>query len=175
MELLELLMQRRSVRRFLPQDVEQDKIDKIIAGTLTAPSSKNCRSTRLAVIKDRAMLRSLASMRSSGSALLADAPLGIAVMADASLSDMWRENCSISATVLQLMAESLGLGSCWVHVFGRPQDNDRPDGPTAEDYVHELLPATVPYRIMCIVAVGYPESRPHPHSGDNNEGKVIGL
>lgn len=168
MTLLELLDKRRSVRKYKNSAIEADVVKKLIKATLTAPSSKNCRSTRLAIIENRAVLEQLSTMRSSGAGLLKDAPMAIAVMADSSQTDLWRENCAISATVLQLAAESMGLGSCWVHVYGRHYRDDNPTGKSAEDYVHEVAPGTRPYNVMCVVALGYPdaESKSHPERED---------
>ena len=171
----EMVANRRSVRKFLDRKVEQEKIEQILRDTLTAPSSKNCRSTRIAVTQDATILDHISRMRSYGSAFVREAPLAFILMADASNTDLWRENCAISATMLQLSAEALGLGSCWVHVDGRPHREEEPNGLNAEEYLHEVIPATAPYRILCVVAVGYPETTPKPHSPKDDSDKVIWL
>lgn len=173
MTLSELLRTRRSCRRFESREVETELIDKLIKDTLTAPSSRNVRSTRLGVIADPALLSALSTSRSSGSAFLKDAPAAIAVMGDRSATDLWRENCSISATILQLSAHAHGLGSCWVHVHGRPHRNDDPDGLQAEDYVRELLKVPAELGILCLIALGYPAEPPHPHREQDDSDKVL--
>jgi nitroreductase len=163
------------VRKFTAEKIDQKTIDSLIATTLTAPSSKNTRSTRIAYSDDKIVLAKVAAMRSTGSAFVKDAPLVFFIMGDESLADLWRENCAISATYLQLAAEDLGLGSCWVHVNGRPYSNDEPEGKTAEDYLRHEIPALAPYRILCAVAMGYPLAEPRPHEPRDDSDKIITL
>ena len=40
-------------------------------------------------------------------------------MADPLASDVWIEDASIASIMIQLQAEDLGLGSCWVQVRER--------------------------------------------------------
>lgn len=150
--------------------MDQTTIDLLIETTLTAPSSKNCRSTRIGYTDNPEILQAVSEMRSAGSAFVGDAPLAFFILADDSDTDLWRENCSISATVLQFAAEDLGLGTCWVHVHGRPHRNEEPDGVTAAQYLKERIPALEPYRILCVVACGYPAVRHTPHSPKPDDG-----
>lgn len=173
MDFQELAFGRRSVRKFADRKIEPETIQKLLDITFTAPSSKNLRTTRIAVTQDRDVMEVVSRMRSSGSAFVKDAPLLFFIMGDDSQTDLWRENCAISATVLQLAAESLGLGSCWVHVNGRPHSEDAPDEKTAGEYLRENIPGLPPFRIMCVVAAGYPEERPRPHTPRDNSDKVF--
>lgn len=173
MEFRELAAKRRSVRKFTPEKVSREIIESLLATTLTAPSSKNTRSTRIAFSDDKLVLAKVAAMRSTGSAFVKDAPLVFFIMGDDSLTDLWRENCAISATYLQLAAEDLGLGSCWVHVNGRPYSSDEPEGKTAEDYLRHEIPALAPYRILCAVAVGRPAAETRPHQLRDDSDKII--
>ncbi|MCD8073359.1 MAG: nitroreductase family protein [Alistipes sp.] len=158
----QLAQKRRSIRKFEEKRVPQEIIESIISTTLTAPSSKNCRSTRIAYTENSEILRIVSGMRSTGSQFVEDAPLAFFILADDSQTDLWKENCSISATVLQMAAEDLGLGSCWVHVDGRPHRNEEPDGKTAAGYLQEAIPQLSGYRILCVVACGYPAIHPSP-------------
>ena len=170
---LELLRKRRSTRQFTDEPVGADTIRTLIDATFMAPSSKNTRSTRLAVITDRELLGKLSTMRPSGAGFVKDAPMAFAVMGDQTAADLWLDNCAISATVLQLAAESEGLASCWVHVHGRPHTDDPADG-TAEEYVRGLLGTPADYRILCLVAVGHPAATHKPHvPRDEDREKVI--
>lgn len=175
MTLSELLRNRRSCRRFEPRPVGKDLIGKLLEDTLTAPSSRNTRSTRLGVVDDPALLAGLSTLRSTGSAFLKDAPAAIVILADRAATDLWRENASISATILQLSAEAHGLGSCWVHVHGRPHRQDDPSGMQAEDYVRELLKIPADLAILCVIALGYPAVPPHPHREQDDSDKVLHL
>ncbi|MCC8035082.1 MAG: nitroreductase family protein [Rikenellaceae bacterium] len=159
----QLAQKRRSIRKFEEKRVPRHIIDSLIATTLTAPSSKNCRSTRIAYTENPDILRLVAGMRSTGSQFVQEAPLAFFILAEDSGTDLWKENCSISATILQLAAEDLGLGTCWVHVDGRPHRNEDPDGKTAAQYLQESVPQISGYRILCVVACGYPAIYPSPH------------
>ena len=70
---------------------------------------------------------------------------------DPTLTDPWIEDASIAATLMQLQAADLGLGSCWIQV----RDRYRADGVSANEYVQELLgiPETLP--VVCIVTFGH--------------------
>ena len=169
----QLAAHRRSVRNFAERRVEDKVIAEILETTFTAPSSKNSRTTRIAVSSDKEILRTISLMRSSGSAFVKDAPMVFIIMGDDSQTDLWRENSSISATVLQYAAESLGLGSCWVHVNGRPHSEDDPGGLTAEEYLRKNIPALPNYRILCVIAAGYPAAEHTPRVPQDNSGKVF--
>lgn len=169
MELLELLKKRRSHRKFDGRAVNSDVVDRIMEGVMTAPSSKNSHSSRFLVVTQKEALEKMSLIRSYGSALLKDAPMAIVIMGDSSLTDLWGENCAISATIMQLCAESEGLGSCWVHVHNRPHHDDNPTGISAEDYLRTVIEIPDNYRILCIVAMGYaidqiPDRKPRDYS-----------
>lgn len=162
MEFLEVIEKRRSTRRYVDTPVEDEVIKKILDVALTAPSAKNTHSTRFLVVKERETIDKMAHMRDSGCAFMSGVPAAIVVMGDTEASDIWQDNCSISATILQLAAVEYGLGSCWVHVNGRRVVKADPDSQTAEDYLREFLPVKDTYRIECVIALGYVDYTPKP-------------
>ncbi len=166
---------RHSVRSFTDRRVPEDVVDKIVKTALSAPSSKNTRSSRLMIVEDRDLIRRIAAMRDFGSAFLAGAPLVILVMGDESRTDLWAINGAISATYVQLAAESLGLGSCWVHVEGRPKEQNVPSAGMAEDYLAGFLPVPESCRILCAIAIGYPvaDAATRRKRSDAADGHVI--
>ncbi|MCD7969882.1 MAG: nitroreductase family protein [Alistipes sp.] len=170
MDFKQLAARRRSIRKYEDRKVSPEAIRSIIETTLTAPSSKNCRSTRIAFTEDPAILEVISTMRSTGAQFVKDAPLAFFILGDDSDTDLWKENCAISATVLQIAAEDMGLGTCWVHVNGRPFRNEDPGGKTAGDYLKENIPQLAPYRILCVVACGYPAIRPKAHQPGPEDG-----
>lgn len=155
MEFKELIAARHSVRRFTDKAVDRALIDEIIEDAMTAPSSKNSRSTGYMVIDDKSTLEAISEMRSSGSAFVAGAPAAIVVLGDADKTDLWVDNASISTTYLMLAAVDRGLGSCWVHVNGRPRSKTDASMGTAEDYLRELLGIKDNMRVLCVLALGY--------------------
>ncbi len=168
MDFFEMIDTRHSVRKFSEQPIDRQVLEKILQAALTAPSSKNCRSTEFIVVEDRETIARIARMRDFGSAFLDNAPVAVLVVGNTALTDLWVDNCAISATYLQLAAEAVGLGSCWVHVNGRPRSKDNPDEGDAETYLRTFLPVKDAFRVLCVVALGYPSDserrprRPYP-------------
>lgn len=157
MDFLEVIEKRHSVRKFADRPVEKELLDTIVRVSETAPSSRNSKSTAFMVIEDRDTIAALSEMRDSGSAFMKGAAAAIVVMGDESKSDLWLDNCAISATFVQLAVTAMDLGSCWVHVNGRPRIKTEPSAGNAEDYVRDLLGVRDNFRVLCVIAVGYPE------------------
>ncbi len=158
MDFLEVIEKRRSVRKYSDRPVEREVLEAIVKVAQTAPSSRNCKSSAFMIVEDKDMLEALSVMRDYGSGLIAGAPAAIVVLGDESRTDLWVDNCAISATFVQLAVTAMDLASCWVHCNGRPRLKDEPDGAMAPDYVSELLglrPGVHPY---CVIAIGYPEN-----------------
>ena len=155
MDFLEVIDKRHSVRKYSDRPVERELLDAMVRIAQTAPSSRNSRSTSFVIVEDRDTLDALSQMRDYGSSLLAGAQAAIIVLGDTSKTDLWVDNCAISATFLQLAVTSMDLASCWVHINGRPRFKAEPEGPGAVEYVMELLgikDGLVPY---CAIAIGY--------------------
>lgn len=175
MEFKELIAKRRSVRKFTDRAVPREVVDRILAETLTAPSSRNSRSTRLLVVDDAALLARMAEMRDYGAGFLKGAPMAVVVLGDRARSDLWQVNAAISATVLQLAAVDEGLASCWVQVEGRPRLKEQPDGELAADFLRTLLPIPADCEPLCVVALGYSDYTPAPLPAADDEGRIIRL
>lgn len=155
MEYTEVIAARHSVRSFTGEPVDREIIDEMIEEANLAPSSRNSRSTGFMIIEDPSTIEALSEMRTSGSSFMAKAPAAIIVLGDADKTDLWVENCSISATYLMLSAVEKGLGSCWVHVNGRLRDKKDESKGYAEQYVRDLLGIKDKMRILCIIALGH--------------------
>ena len=173
MELKDILLRRRSTRKFIDRQVEREKIERIVEMTLQAPSSRNSRSTRLLVVQDKTLLEKMSHMRDYGASFMKDAAAAIVVMGDKTSSDLWLDNCAISATTLQLAIVDEGMASCWVHVNDRPCLKDEPDGAKADDYLRELLSLPERYGILCAVAFGYSDFEPKPLPVYEGEERVM--
>lgn len=150
--MLELLLKRRSCREFEDRPVEAPKTEKLLEAAQLAPSGKNTRPWEFIVIQDKDTLQKLGNCRAPSQPFLPKAPLAVVVLGDTQKSDTWVEDASIASVLLQLEAESLGLGSCWVQIRLR-QSNQ---GMSSEDYVRELLGIPAHLAVLDILAVGYP-------------------
>ena len=160
MDFLEVIEKRHSVRKYSDRLVEKELLDAIVKVAQTAPSSRNSKSSVFMIIEDRDTLDALSQMRDYGASPLKSAQAAIIVMGDESKTDLWVDNCAISATFIQLAVTAMDLVSCWIHINGRPCLKDEPQGAKAEDYVRELLGVREGLRPYCAVAIGYPEEVP---------------
>lgn len=168
--MLDLLINRRSIRKYKDQKVEKEKIDKILAAALTSPSSKNCRPWELVLVEDRDTLEKLAASRGGPSKALAGAALAIVVVIDPDKSNVWIEDASIISTIIQLLAQSLGLGSCWIQCRERfTQENEEE---MVSDYVKKVLDIPENYFVESMISIGYPDEEKAPHVIDLNSEKI---
>jgi len=155
--MIDLLRKRRSIRKFTSEKIPAESIKALTEAALRSPSSKGSNPWEFILVDDPDLLGKLSEVKTSGSAFLKNAPLGIVVCADSTRSDVWIEDCSIAAIIIQLEAESLGLGSCWIQVRKRFYN----DGKTSEARIQELLGIEEHIKVLSILAIGYPaESKP---------------
>jgi nitroreductase len=150
--MLPLLRARRSIRRFTSQAISADVVEALREAVLRSPTSRNYESWRFVFVDDPSLLAQLARCKPHGASFVGQAPLAVVVCGDESRSDVWVEDCSIASIVLQLAAQALELGSCWVQVRLRPHDEQR----TAEAFVQELLGLPPQVRVESIIAIGHP-------------------
>ena len=73
----ELIQKRRSIRRFLDQPVEPEKIDRLMEAALRAPSSRGLNPWEFVVVDERPLLETLATCKPHGASFLGQAPLGV--------------------------------------------------------------------------------------------------
>ena len=157
MEFNDVIRLRHSVRSFEDRPVDREMLDDLVQVALTAPSSRNSKSSAFLIVEDKDTILALSQMRESGSGFMKDAAAAIVVLGDASKTDLWLDNCAISATFLQLAATDRGLGSCWVHVCGRLRSKTDASLGDAEGYVRNLLGIKDYMRVLCVIALGYPK------------------
>ena len=155
--MIELLRSRRSIRSYLDRPIAPEKLELLKEAVLRSPTSRNIDPWEFIFVDDRELLPRLAVCKPHGARFLEHAPLGIVVCGDSEASDVWIEDCSIASIIVQMVAQSLGLGSCWIQVRNR-RYNDRA---TSERYVQDVLGIPDHVRVESIIAVGYPaEERP---------------
>ncbi len=147
----ELLRTRRSTRRYTDEEISPEDVKCIMEAALMAPSSKRSLSWEFVLVEDTAMLERLSVCKEHGAKLIAGAKLAVVVLGDPTKSDVWIEDASIAATLIQLQAEEAGLGSCWVQIRSRFDEN----GESAEDNVRELLNIPLPMQVLAIIALGH--------------------
>jgi len=158
----DLLKSRRSIRKYQSKEVEKEKVDTILKSALLSPSSRSRRPWQFIAVTDKELLKKLSKTREHSSAFIGGAPLGIVVIADAESCDVWIEDTSIASIIIQLSAQSLGLGSCWIQVRDRFHSEDM----KAEDYIKDVLGIPGKFSVECMVSIGYPAEEKEQYSED---------
>jgi len=168
MEFMDVLLKRRSTRKFNDEKITKEELDSVLRAGLLAPSSMNRKPINLMVVERKETLKELSQAKDHGAELLADADKAIVVLADTMISDTWCEDSSIVLTYLHLMATDLNLASCWVQIHMRKKD-----GVYAEEVVRDILKIDGHYRIAGIMALGHSDDIPQPHSPDDIDKNMI--
>lgn len=158
--MLELIQKRRSCRKFTEEKLLPDEIDQILKSALWSPTSKNNRPWEFVVVEKTETLEALSQCKPHGAAFLSGAPLGIVVMGAPHKSDVWVEDCSIASIMMQMTAESLGLGSTWIQVRLRLDE----DGNMAGDNVKKIINAPEELEVLGIIAFGHKANERKPNS-----------
>ncbi len=161
--LVELLQSRRSIRQFSDEPVSQQDLDAILECMLRSPSSRGLNPWEFVVVDDKELLVKLSACKPHGAAFVKSAPLAIVVCADPEKCDVWIEDCSIATLLVHLAATDLGLGSCWVQV--RLRENEQVG--TAEQFVKEKLNIPENLRVEAIVAIGHAKDKKQGHAKES--------
>lgn len=163
--MIEILRDRRSIRSFTAEKVSTYTIQTLIEAALRSPTSRGINPWEFILVDDPETLSKLSLAKQHGSGFIENAPLAIVVCADSTKSDVWVEDCSIAAIVIQLTAQSEGLGSCWAQIRNRHHDYEK----TAESYVQELLGLPEHVKVECILGIGHPAELKNPVPEDKLE------
>lgn len=164
----ETLKNRRSIRKYKPQQVSDELLDAVLEAGLYAPSAMNNQGTVMVAVRDRETRDKLSRMNAAVMGGKHDpfygAPCVIVVLADPQRGT-WLEDGSLVMGNLMNAAAGLGLGSCWIH---RAQPMF--DSPEGKELLKAWgLPQTMKGVANCIL--GYPEEQPDPKP--RAEGRVV--
>lgn len=151
--MIELVRQRRSIRKYTAQKIENEKLEILKEAVLRSPSSKNINPWEFIFVDEPGLLADLKTCRPHGTTPLLTAPLAVVICADETLNDVWIEDCSIASILIQITAQSLGLGSCWVQVRNRQHSATV----STEKYIQNLLHIPEQFKVLSMVTIGYPE------------------
>lgn len=146
---MDIIFNRRSIRKYQDKAVEQEKIDKILRAAMQAPSAVNQQPWEFIVVQNKDTLAKLAGI-SPYSKMVADAPLAIVVLANEDRMSMrhhWEQDLAAATQNILLEAVYLGLGAVWLGV-----------APTEErmDEVRNIFGLSKKLRPFCVISIGYP-------------------
>ena len=118
-EVLNCLLTRRSVKKYLPQPVEQEKLDAVLEAGTYAACGMGRQAGKIVVLQNP---DDIAQLERMNAAILGNpdahpfygAPVVCVVFADTNVNT-WIEDGSLVIGNMMAAAHSLGLGSCWIH------------------------------------------------------------
>lgn len=156
----DLVQLRRSHRKFTDSELDGDDVKMIVRAGLMAPTSKGQRNWHFIIVDEKDTIEKLADAKDMGSQFMKGAPLAIVVIGDPQQNDCWVEDGSIAAISMQLQAEELGLGTCWVQMRGRGLS----DGTSAGNIIRGILDMPDNYDVLCVLAVGHKADERKPQN-----------
>jgi nitroreductase len=141
MDTFQCIRTRRTTRAFLPTDVPPQTIRNILeAGRLT-PSARNLQPWHFVAIQDRAVLKQLGALCTTGH-FIEQASCAVAVVTDP--ANIWHEIDGARAVQsMELAGWNEGVGTCWIGSMNR-------------DRIKELLGIPKPLHLLTILPFGYP-------------------
>ena len=115
---LETLKTRRSVRTYLPKQVDEDALQAILEAGTYAATGMNRQSPIIVCVQDPAARETLRRMNAAVMGSDGDpfygAPTVLVVLADKNIRTCV-EDASLVIGNLMLAAHAEGVGSCWIH------------------------------------------------------------
>ncbi|MFC1849551.1 nitroreductase family protein [candidate division CSSED10-310 bacterium] len=139
----ELLLTRRSIRKFKAKIVSDEVIQDLVEISRFAPTSNNTQSYYFMFIKDRKLLNWLADVRGACSTPIAAAPIAVAICADPAVSGAYEQDGCIAAYHFMLAAWHFSLGTCWIAAMDR-KDVKHKLGIPENHYIATLSPLGYP-------------------------------
>ena len=146
---IDLARKRKTCRVYTDDPLTEEEMDLIEEAGRIAPSSRNLDDVRIVPVRDLGMIRRLALCKPSSTTPLETATFAVIVAADPAVCDVWIEDASIATIMMQLEAEDLGIGSCWIQVRLRGSDDV-----TAEEFVKKEAGLDPSWNVLSIVAFG---------------------
>ena len=166
--MLENLKNRRSIRSYKPEQIEDAQLDAILEAGLYAASGMNTQKTIMVAVRDRETRDQLSRMNAAVMGSQADpfygAPCVIVVLAYPERYT-WLEDGALVMGELMHAAHEAGLGSCWIH---------RAQQMFASDEGKELLKKWALKETLVGVGnciLGYPDEDPAPKA--RVEGRIV--
>lgn len=149
-DILEAIYERRSIREYTNQSVEDKVIKEIIRAGSWAPSGHNNQPWRFAVIRDPKMKSQIARQTIYGK-IIDNSPVIIAVFADKSaMYDEVKDHMAIGACIqnMLLAVHALNLGAVWLGEILKNREK-----------VRNILSLPQDLELMAVVVIGHPMRR----------------
>lgn len=150
MNIYQLIEERHSIRHYTNQEVEDDKLNRILEAGRLAPSGKNAQAWKFIVTEKEENKEALVKA-CKGQKFIAEADKIITVVVDetevyqkhGTYMTSFPMDGAIALQHMMLAATEEGLGTCWIGAF-------------KEAEVKEVLDIPDPYRVVGLTPLGYP-------------------
>ncbi len=143
MDFYSVVNQRRSVRKFEPDPVPREVLERIVRTGIEAPSGCNMQLRHYVIVDDPELMDRLRS----ASPALQGAPAAIFVVMDPQATpygEFWMQDASAAIENMLLAAVAEGYASCWIEGQVR----------RTEEQLRPLLNVPAPLRIWAILPIG---------------------
>lgn len=146
MHVSEAIKSRRSARSFLPKPIEEEKLFQLLEAGRLAPGARVEQDFKMVLVTDDNLKKELAAAY-DGRDFLTQAPVVLVMCYNNERTMLCGEpvrpiDCSITLSFMQLQAEELGLGMCWLGAF-------------RADEVKRALDVPEDYKVFAMVPIGY--------------------
>lgn len=165
MELKEVLLKRRSVRKFTDEPVSEEIIEELLHAAMSGPSACNRKPWDFYVVTNEEILEKL---KGASKFTKFDSKLAIIVCGNMlralplKMSSFWIQDCSAATENILLRATDLGLGAVWCGIH--PQKS-------SEKRVAEILNLSASQIPLNIIFIGHPAEE--PEARDQYEEKCV--
>ena len=154
MELKEVLLKRRSVRKFTEEPVSEEMIDELLHAAMSGPSACNRKPWEFYVVTNKEKLEEL---KGASKFTKMSSPLAIVICGNLmralpmKMADYWIQDCSASIENILLRVTDLGLGAVWCGLH--PQKR-------VEERVRKMLDIPETQIPLGLVIIGHPAEEP---------------
>ena len=148
MSTVDLILSRRSIRRYENKDIPEDVVRQILETGRQAPSAVNRQPIHFVVVNDRDVLKNLCDNLITR--FVKRSPLAIVGCANTKslLTGKWAVvDATIAMQNMVIAALTFGIGSCWI-------------GACNEKKVKELLKIPDNWKVVALLTFGYPAEQP---------------
>ena len=116
--MLENLKERRSIRKYKSEQVEDAHLDAILEAGLYAASGMNTQNTIMVAVRDKATRDQLSRMNAAVMGTESDpfygAPCVVVVLVEPERYTAVEDGALVMGNLMQA-AYDIGMGSCWIH------------------------------------------------------------
>ena len=131
-ETLRVLKERRSIRRYKPEQITDEELNAVLEAGTWAACGKGIQHCVMVVVQDRDTIAYMSRLNAEiqgnpGTDPFYGAPTVVVVLGDGTQAN-WLQDGSLVMGNLMTAAAAVGLGSCWINrameLFDRPEGKE---------------------------------------------------